>query len=499
MSNNEDEWFDSKEVKETKITKVKKTSKDGKFSIVKTKITTTTKMVGSKIASGTKFALEKANSKPLIKKILFTLLLILIFRIAASITTPGVTVKSGFGKDDSSFVGIMNMMGGGTLKNFSILALGISPYIMSSVIMTLLQSEVFPPLHRLSKSGPAGKRKINIITRVLTLAFAIIQSMTIIAQLSGGQFVTLQAPFNTTLYKYFALPAILIAGSMFTIFLGEQINKKGVGNGTSLIIFSGIAVAMPSKFKLAYEELVTGNGSQSILIGLMNFGLYIGVFLILLYIIGYLYKAERHVPIQQTGAGLTKAGGKISHLPIKLNPAGVMPVIFALSISIIPVTVVQLIDRQNEGRQWVEANMKLTALIGLLMLIGLTFIFTIAMSLLMFNPFNVADSFKKNGTFIPGIKPGEQTEKYLTSIILRLATFSAIYLSFITSIKYVEQILGLSANITLGGTSLIILATVSIETISQLKARDQTRKITKAKQKSISKHDGSVNTGGLLW
>ncbi|MCK5867644.1 MAG: hypothetical protein KAG14_04525, partial [Mycoplasmataceae bacterium] len=231
MNNKEEEWFDSKEIKENKTVNVKKASKDGKSFGIKAKNRTTIKTMGSKIASGGKFVLRKAHSKPLVKKVIFTLLIILLFRVAASITTPGVIVQSGFGKDDSSFVGIMNLMGGGTLKNFSILALGISPYIMSSVIMTLLQSEVFPPLHRLSKAGPAGKRKINIITRILTLAFAVIQSMTIIAQLSGGLFVHLESPFDTSLYKYFGLPMILIAGSMFTIFLGEQINKKGVGNG----------------------------------------------------------------------------------------------------------------------------------------------------------------------------------------------------------------------------------------------------------------------------
>lgn len=242
------------------------------------------------------------------------------------------------------------MMGGGALKNFSIVALGISPYITASIIMTLLQSEVFPPIYRLARSGPQGKRKINIITRSITLVFAIIQAITIIQQLSGG-LVTLNAPFNEPLYKFFALPVILLAGSLFTLFLGEEITKKGVGNGTSLIIFSGIGATLPTKFKVAYDQLVLGNEDKSSFIGLMEFLLYAILFLVLIYIIGYLYKAERHVPIQQTGAGMTREGNKISHLPIKLNPAGVMPVIFSLSLSILPVTIAQFLDRQNEARQ----------------------------------------------------------------------------------------------------------------------------------------------------
>ncbi|NQZ65794.1 MAG: preprotein translocase subunit SecY [Mycoplasmatales bacterium] len=438
------------------------------------------------------------KSKPLIGKILITLLLIVTFRVAASITTPGVVVQSGFGNDSSSFVGIMDMMGGGALRNFSIVALGISPYITSSIIMTLLQSEVFPPLYRLSRSGPAGKRKINIITRILTLIFAIIQSITIIQQLSGPlSLVSLKEPFNTALYRYFALPVILMSGSLFTLFLGEQITKRGVGNGTSLIIFSGIAVNIPSKFKAAFDELVVGAGDKSVFVGAMNLILYTLVFLILIYIIGYFYKAERHVPIQQTGAGMTKKGNKISHLPIKLNPSGVMPIIFALSISILPVTIAQFLDYNNEARIWLEDNMRLTAPIGLAFLISLTFLFTIAMSMITFNPYNVADNFKKNGTFIPGIKPGEQTENYLTGIILRLSIFSAIYLSIITSIQYVEQIIGLDRNMTIGGTSIIILVTVSIETLSQLKARDQTNKISRAQTKTRKSTGGT--TEGLLW
>ena len=506
----EDSWFsdevktetqpeNKKDKKSSTVSSKPKSSKRKYFDKTKKVVMTSLLWTGKQlqyVKAPFVAAQKQIKKKPILGKILYTLLLIITFRVATSITTPGVTVDSGFGKDPSSFVGIMDMMGGGALKNFSIVALGISPYITASIIMTLLQSEIFPPLYRLSKSGPAGKRKINVITRILTLVFSVIQAITIIQQLSGGSsaLVHLKHPFNTSLYKYFALPILLMAGSLFTLFLGEQITKKGIGNGTSLIIFSGIAVNLPSKIKNAYNQLVTGSSSS--FVGIMNMSIYILVFLVLIYIIGYLYKAERHVPIQQTGAGMTKEGNKISHLPIKLNPAGVMPVIFALSISILPVTIVQFMNHQNEGRIWIENNLKLTAPIGLSILIGLTFIFTIAMSIITFNPFNVAESFKKNGTFIPGIKPGEETEKYLTGVVIRLATFSAFYLSVVTSIQYIEQIIGLDKSMTLGGTSIIILVTVSIETISQLKARYKTNDITKARKASVGNEKA---TGGLLW
>lgn len=179
------------------------------------------------------------------------------------------------------------MMGGGTLRNFSIVALGISPYITASIIMTLLQSEVFPPIYRLARSGPAGKRKINIITRILTLFFAVVTAITLLQQFSNSSLslIELMPEFNTPLYKYFVLPVILVGGSMFVLFLGEQITNKGIGNGTSLIIFSGIVVKLPTMFVNAYDEITGAADSGSIFVGVMNFAVYVGVFLLMLYII----------------------------------------------------------------------------------------------------------------------------------------------------------------------------------------------------------------------
>ena len=440
------------------------------------------------------------KSKPLLTKILYTLLLILIFRIAASITTPGVHVKDNFANDSSSFLGIMDMMGGGTLRNFSIVALGISPYITASIIMTLLQSEVFPPIYRLARSGPAGKRKINIITRILTLFFAIVTAITFLQQFSNSQMslIELMPQFETPLYKYFVLPIILVGGSMFVLFLGEQITNKGVGNGTSLIIFSGIVVKLPSMFANAYTEITGVADAGSIFVGVMNFAVYIGIFLLLLYIVTWVFKAERHIPIQQTGAGMTMDRKQMSKLPIKLNPAGVMPIIFALTIITLPLQIVQFLDHQNEGRIWIEKNLRLTQPWGLGFMIALLFLFSVAMSFMTFNPVTIADNFKKSGTFIPGIRPGKETEDYLTSVVVRLSIFSGFYLSVVTSIKYIEQLIGLSPSITFGGTTIIILVSVAIQTIDQLKARDTTNKITKARTRStIGTSEDHMK--GLLW
>ena len=515
MNNNDDNWFDEevKEVpkKQPKQKKIKnKSTKSGDSFFTKLKpnfnpenkvVKTFSKAYGSTASFTTKHTeklTRKLKDKPLMKKIFYTLMLILIFRIAATITIPGVIVdKQQFGSNSASLIGIMDMMGGGALRNFSIVALGISPYITASIIMQLLQSEVFPPLYRLSQSGPAGKRKINVITRSLTLVFAFIQAVTIIQSLSHG--ITIIPSLNHGWFKFFVLPVILIAGSMFVLFLGEQITNNGVGNGTSLIIFSGIVATMPAKFRNAYLELVGTSSSSAAFTGMINFILYIGVFLLMIFIIGVFYKAERHVPIQQTGSGLTTDVKQMSKLPIKLNPAGVMPVIFALTITMIPLTVAQFMNHQNLIRHWMEENMILTAPLGLGIFVAIIFLFTVVMSLVTFNPARVADNFKKNGTFIPGVRPGEETEEYLTGIIVRLAIFSSIYLSVVSALQYIEQILGLSKGITFSGTSLIILVSVAVETMGQLKARSQSVKISRAKSNSVGNKNVDDSTKGLLW
>lgn len=455
-----------------------------------------------KLGQGVSFLYRKVRDRELLRKIFYTLLLILVFRIAATITIPGIYIQKNLAQDSGSLIGVLDMMGGGALRQFSIVALGITPYITSSIIMQMLQSEVFPPLYRLSRSGPQGKRKINIITRIVTFFFAYLQAITIIQQVTGNGFVTFASGLNTFVFKFFGLPSILIAGSMFALFLGEQITEKGVGNGTSLIIFSGIAAGLPAKFRNAYLEIAGGQDASGTFIGVVNFILYLLVFVLLIYVIGYLYKAERHVPTQQTGSGLTTDVKQMSKLPIKLNPAGVMPVIFALTIATIPLTVASFMNHQNLTKQWIEANMKLTDPIGLGILIVIIFLFTIVMALVIFAPFKVADQFKKNGTFIPGIRPGDETEEYLTGVVTRLSIFSAIYLSVVSSIAYIEQIIGLSRAITFSGTSLIIMVSVAIETLSQLKARERSTRISRAKIKTISssKSDkAEEKVKGLLW
>ncbi len=444
------------------------------------------------------------RNKQLLTKILYTLLLLLIFRIATTITVPGIrSFNTKAATDPASFLGLMDMMGGGAIRRFSIVALGISPYITASILMTILQSEFFPPLNRLANSGAAGRRKINIITRWITLIFGIFQAIAIAKSFESQGFLTIIPELNKPWFIYFAVPTILLAGSMFTLFIGEQITQKGVGNGTSLIIFSGVAVTLPAKFKLAFEFFISNSGGSNTFLGVINFIGYISLFLVLLFVIGYIYKSERHIPLQQTGRGLTQDKKQMSRLPIKVNSAGVMPVMFAALVVVIPLQIAQLLPRYSDSRYWIENNMRFTDPIGLSLYVLIIFMFTIVMSILIFSPSKVAENFSKNGTFIPGIRPGEDTEQYITKILLRLAVFSAIYLSIICASTYIEQILGMDRNITFSGMSVIILVSVAIETLAQVKTRGKSGKITKIQKiKSTNnrkKKNDDNSTGGLLW
>ncbi|MGY6171899.1 preprotein translocase subunit SecY [Candidatus Mycoplasma pogonae] len=445
------------------------------------------------------------REKILTKKIIYTFVLLTIFVVAGTITVPGLKLSGNSGASQSTFFSILNIVGGGGLINFSILALGISPFITASLIMMIAQTKLFPPIHRLSQSGPLGRRKINIITRFLTFIIAIVQAIVLIRTLIGydeSSFVTFVD--QSAAFKWFVLPTVLIAGSMFALFLGEQITNNGVGNGTSLLIFAGIATQLPSKFKLAYEFLVGGTSSATVS-GIIYFATYLLIFLSVLFIVAYVYLAERHIPIQQTGAGLAKNHKDISYLPIKVNPAGVMPLIFALIVVSTPVMIASLFDPYtSHARYWIENNLLPNHPIGLTILIIVTFIFTILMGLQQSRIDKIVEDFGKNSTFIPGIRPGEQTEDYLISVVLRLSVFSAFYLSLLGSAEQIQRMLGMPPQITFGGTSIIILVSTAIETISQISARQKInvlalRKQRHAKAISAQKLARKSKRGDILW
>ncbi|VEU63794.1 preprotein translocase subunit SecY (plasmid) [Mesomycoplasma conjunctivae] len=434
------------------------------------------------------------STKEITKKLLYTLLLLSIYILMTTIKAPFVKL-SDVNINDDPFLNTLNLVGGGGLKNFSLAALGISPFINASLIMSLLQTKLFPPIQKLSQSGPQGRRKLNIITRILTLFIAFPQAILLTKSLSLGDnpfigFTPIQKlPREVTIYLI--LPLILIGGSLFSLFIAEQITDKGLGNGTSLIIFVGIAFQLQSQFKGAFSLFVGSESTAAIFVGALKFLTYLFVYFALLFIIALVYNAERHVPIQQIGAGRSRNINEMGKLPIKLNPGGIMPIIFASMLVSFPIMISRILPKGNSGKLWIEANMQFTQPLGLSLLILITFFFSYIIGLQQSRIDKISEDFAKNSTFIPGIRPGEETEDYLIGVVLRLCTFSGFYLVFLASFQYIMILwLQIPAIVSFGGTGMMILVSVALETIQQFMARRKSQHL--AKQKRLSKEAADV-------
>ncbi|BDX52579.1 preprotein translocase subunit SecY [Metamycoplasma equirhinis] len=431
----------------------------------------------------------------LFKKILFTLFIITIFLAIGTITIPGINLTNTDKLGQGDFFGILNLVGGGGLRRFSIVALGIGPFISSSLVLMILQTKAFPAIHRLSQSGPQGRIKINFITYGITFAFAIIQALLITKALvnpTTGFGITfdpkltkLLGPKGTVAYQYFILPMILVAGSFLSLFLSEQITNKGVGNGTSIMIFVGIASALIPTFRQAFEYYMPSiKQSNLVLKEIINYSVYILSYLLTIFIIVIFTIAERHIPIQQVGAGLSKDEKELSFLPIKANPAGIMSVIFAMMVLSVPTMIANLFDpNTSKFHQWVYANFQLTQPLGFFLFILITFGLTILMGIQQSRIDKISEDFAKNSSFIPGVRPGEQTETYLLNIVLRLSFFSTGYLIFLGALQFVQQMFGMPPGIAFGGTSVMILVSTAYETVQQIKARYKSQELARKRRK----------------
>lgn len=470
------------------------------------------------------------STKEITKKLLYTLALLSIYLICTCIRSPFVRIDSSELFQTDTFINTLDMIGGGGLRQFSLVALGISPFINASLIMSLLQTKAFPPLHKLSQSGPQGRRKLNIITRILTLIIAFPQSFMLTKALAAGNnpFISIESyGLNKSLIQYFLLPMILIGGSLFSLFIAEQITNKGIGNGTSLIIFVGIAFQLPNQFRTAWSNYVEQGEQAAIIIGVLEFFVYLFVYLALLFVIVIIHIAERHIPIQQTGAGRSKNVEEMGKLPIKLNPGGVMPMIFASMFVSFPLLIARILPPTNDGAKWILEHLDFSKPLGLSLLVVFTFFFSFIIGLQQSKVDKIAEDFSKNSTFIPGIQPGEQTEDYLVGIVMRLSTFSAFYLVLLVSFQYLMIIfLHVPTAMAFGGTGMMILVSVSLETIDQFKARLKSSQLSKQKrisrlvseniseskvdndniygfaednQTKESKYNSDKNGDGLLW
>ena len=403
--------------------------------------------------------------KEIRQKILFTLGVLIVFRLGTYITVPGINAKALQSVASSGLISILNTYSGGGLTNYSILAMGVSPYITAQIVIQLLQMDIVPRFVELGKQGEVGRRKLNQATRYITLVLAFVQSIGITASFNTLSSISLVKTPNVS--TYLLIGTILTAGSIIVTWLGEQITDKGFGNGVSMIIFSGIIASIPKMFSTIYEDFFVNVRSGELTRSYIIVALLIVVGLAIVFFTTFVQQAEYQIPIQYTK--LVQGAPTSSYLPLKVNPAGVIPVIFASSITTIPSTILPFFSKvtwlshlQGLLSYNTPRRMRITYAI-------LIILFSFFYTFVQVNPEKTAENLQKNGSYIPSVRPGRETEKYMSSLLKRLATIGAVFLAFISLAPIAaQQFMHLTSSIALGGTSLLILISTGIEGMKQL-------------------------------
>ena len=395
------------------------------------------------------------TNKDLRKRIWFTLGCLAIFALGTNIIVPGAkSITKNLG-----FLELLNLMSGGSLKSFSIFALGVMPYITASIITQLFEMDIIPYFKELKEQGATGQQKINRINRYAGIFFALVQGYAFsFAFLSGAGTLGI---IKTTI--------ILTAGTAFLLWLGDEITKKGIGNGLSLIIMAGIVNTLPNTFISAYKELVFGTVFSQ-WAGLLLFIVYCLIYLLIIVGVIYIQMSERRVPIQYSNRTSSAYGGEKSFIPIKLNSASVTPVIFASALIGVPSLIGQVVGKPAFTK-FVENYIAYTSYTGFLLYMVLIFLFGYFYTLLQLNPDNIAENLDKSRSYIPGITPGEKTSEYLKYVITRLTVVGTLFLMLVAAIPIIfAKYSQLSSSISLGGTGLLIVVGVALESYKQLES-----------------------------
>ena len=400
------------------------------------------------------------NIPELRKKILYTLLMLIIFRLGANIPVPGVDgVKLAelFANDEGLF-SIFNLMSGGAFANFTLFALGISPYITASIILNLLQIAI-PSLEQLAKQGEEGRKKIVQLTRYGTVVLALIQGIGFSVGIYRNAFISFD------LFHVGVAVLTLTAGTAFMMYLGEHITEKGIGNGISLFIFAGIIARFPDSVVQAIVDVINKQ------LNIVSLLIFIVVGLLIIAGVIMIQQGTRKIPVQYAKrvVGRKMYGGQNTHIPLKVNQAGVIPVIFAISILAFPQTIASFMPGtwfSNFINQYLTQKSVFWSLSEFLLIIFFTYFYTSV----SFNPFEIAENLKKNGGFIPGIRPGRPTVDYLQRSVNRLTIVGALFLGFIAVMpNFILNFTDIS--FALGGTSLLIIVGVALETSKQIEAQ----------------------------
>ncbi|MBR2788702.1 MAG: preprotein translocase subunit SecY [Erysipelotrichaceae bacterium] len=407
------------------------------------------------------------KNKDIRKKIFFTLFILFIFRLGASIPAPGVNTTV-IKLSANSLLTMMSILGGGSIEQMSILSLGVGPYITASIIIELLAMDIIPALAEMAKSGKKGRQQMDVITRYLAVVMALVQGYFIVQYLDNAYaaYGLIENPGFTS-YLYIAI--IFTAGTMFTLWLADQITTKGIGNGTSMIIFAGIVADMPTTFRVVYETFIGENATSPL--GVWGFIAYCVMFVAIIVLVVVMQMAERRIPIQQSSSrALNKTKGDLNHLPLKINSASVIPVIFASSLIQGPQIIASWVNQ--DAYQWLVKICDFTSPWFLCFYGVLIILFTFFYTNLTIDPQKMADDLGKNGQYIPGVRPGSETRDYVSKVLNRITVLGALLLTFIALLPYVtSNLTGLSQRAAVGGTGIIIVVGVAMDTIKQLKSQ----------------------------
>lgn len=407
--------------------------------------------------------------KDIRSKILFTVGVLFVFRLGSQITVPGINASALNELAELPFFNMLNMVSGSALQQFSVFSMGVSPYITASIVIQLLQMDIVPKFVEWGKQGEVGRKKLNQATRWLTLVLGFVQSVGLTAGFNalGSNFNLVE---DQTVASYVLIGLILTAGTMFVTWMGEQITEKGLGNGVSLIIFAGIISRLPYSLVELYEDMFVNVSDSEIVPNIIFAVLLVIAVLLIVTVTTFVQQAERKIPIQYTKR--SSGAPSSSYLPLKVNAAGVIPVIFASSFISTPNAILQFFNTSYSGETWYDtlsAIFSYSTVPGAIVYTVLIVAFTFFYAFVQVNPEKLAENLAKQGSYIPSVRPGKGTEDYVSKLLMRLSTVGSIFLGAIAVIPIIAQMLfNLPSSIGLGGTSLLIVIGVALETAKQL-------------------------------
>ena len=406
------------------------------------------------------------------KKILFTLMIFIVYRIGSYIPVPTINTSVLEASAQTPMLGFFDTLSGGALKRFSLFAMSISPYITASIVIQLLQMDVVPILSEWAKEGETGKRKLNQLTRYVTLVLAFVQAIAMSIGFDISMNGVLLESHSIVTYLYIALT--MTAGTAVMIFLADQITSKGIGNGTSMIIVAGILSRVPYMLNDLYTKYLANITVSNVL----AFVSVLALLALTIIAVIFLQSATRKLPIQYANRhnSAQLSGRKDSFIPLKLNSAGVIPVIFAASLVSLPLTVVNFLPESGVTNV-IKAIFDYSQPIGFILYVVLIVAFTYFYAFVQVSPEKVAENLKKQGSYIPGVRPGVDTEEYLSKVLSRITFIGAIYLVVIAGLPILfGAITDLPSSVEIGGTSLLIVVGVAIETAKQIQTKTMDQK-----------------------